>query len=117
MYLVIELCEGGELGGYVKKNGPLPEGTVKKIMAKLIDALYYLHKMGFVRLKTSDRLPLTVFSFSDIVHRDLKLENILLKRTPKTKNDDFDIRVNLDEFQLERSIGIVRFVFSLCRGH
>lgn len=46
LYLVIELCEGGELGGYVKKNGPLPEETIKQIMSKLINALYYLHKMG-----------------------------------------------------------------------
>ena len=29
----------------------------------------------------------------DIVHRDLKLENILLKNTPKNKTDEFDIRV------------------------
>ena len=42
----MELCEGGELGGYVKKNGPLPEDTVKQIMSKLINALHYLHKMG-----------------------------------------------------------------------
>lgn len=29
----------------------------------------------------------------DIVHRDLKLENILLKNTPLSKTDEFDIRV------------------------
>jgi serine/threonine protein kinase len=35
------------------------------------------------------------FSFIDIVHRDLKLENILLKNVPKNKTDEFDIRVCL----------------------
>ncbi len=35
------------------------------------------------------------FSFLDIVHRDLKLENILLKNTPINKTDEFDIRVCL----------------------
>jgi serine/threonine protein kinase len=30
----------------------------------------------------------------DIVHRDLKLENILLKHIPTSKTDEFDIRVN-----------------------
>ncbi|CAF1058594.1 unnamed protein product [Rotaria sp. Silwood1] len=74
LYLVVELCEGGELGGCVKKIGPLPEETVKQIMSKLISALHYLHKMN-------------------IVHRDLKLENILLKNSPINKTDEFDIRV------------------------
>ncbi|CAF0939187.1 unnamed protein product [Rotaria sordida] len=74
LYLVVELCEGGELGGCVKNIGPLPEETVKQIMSKLISALHYLHKMN-------------------IVHRDLKLENILLKNTPTNKTDEFDIRV------------------------
>jgi serine/threonine protein kinase len=35
------------------------------------------------------------FLFLDIVHRDLKLENILLKNTPTSKTDEFDIRVNI----------------------
>jgi serine/threonine protein kinase len=42
----MELCEGGELGIHLKKIGPLPEETVKQIMTKLVNALYYLHKMG-----------------------------------------------------------------------
>ncbi|CAF1090684.1 unnamed protein product [Adineta ricciae] len=74
LYLIIELCEGGELGGYVKSNGSLPEQTVKQIMTKLISALHYLHKI-------------------DVVHRDLKLENILLKNIPLSKTDEFDIRI------------------------
>jgi len=36
------------------------------------------------------------FLFSiDIVHRDLKLENILLRNVPVNKTDKFDIRVCL----------------------
>lgn len=42
----MDLCEGGELGAHAKKMGPLPEETVKQIMSKLVNALYYLHKMG-----------------------------------------------------------------------
>ena len=34
------------------------------------------------------------FYHVDIVHRDLKLENILLKNTPTSKTDEFDIRVS-----------------------
>ncbi|CAF0941365.1 unnamed protein product [Didymodactylos carnosus] len=74
LYLIIELCEGGELGAFVRENGALSEETVKKIMSKLVNALNYLHKM-------------------DIVHRDLKLENILLKKPVATKTDEFDIKI------------------------
>lgn len=70
--------------------GPLPEETVKQIMSKLVNALYYLHKMGLLNIVfiRGER-----FFLIDIVHRDLKLENILLKNTPKSKTDEFDIRV------------------------
>lgn len=74
--------------------GPLPEETVKQIISKLVNALYYLHKMGSIYFNL---LCFFLFSFSylfiDIVHRDLKLENILLKNTPTSKTDEFDIRV------------------------
>ena len=74
----------------MKKNGSLPEDTVKQILSKLINALHYLHKMGkneFVFLF------LKIFFDVDIVHRDLKLDNILLKNIPTSKTDEFDIRV------------------------
>ncbi|CAF3641067.1 unnamed protein product [Rotaria socialis] len=93
LYLIVELCEGGELGGFVKKNGPLPEETVKQIMSNLISALHYLHKMN-------------------IVHRDLKLENILLKNSPKNKTDQFDIRVTDFGLSSKKSITCTDSLFN-----
>jgi len=42
------------------------------------------------------------FCLIDVVHRDLKLENILLKNTPTNKTDEFDIRVCHFLFDLGR---------------
>lgn len=61
---------------------------------KLINALHYLHKMGTVDCLNFNYL-LSFFLFLDIVHRDLKLDNILLKNVPNNKTDEFDIRVCL----------------------
>ncbi|CAH1800245.1 unnamed protein product, partial [Owenia fusiformis] len=74
MYLVMELCERGELADILKVKGQLPEDDVKTVMKKLASAISYLHK-------------------NDIVHRDLKLENILVGRNPEDPADTFHIKV------------------------
>uniref|UniRef100_W5L7K1 Serine/threonine kinase 33 n=1 Tax=Astyanax mexicanus TaxID=7994 RepID=W5L7K1_ASTMX len=60
MYLVMELCEGGELKRLLRKNKRFSEEETRHIISSLAEAIVYLHK-------------------KDIVHRDLKLENILVK--------------------------------------
>ncbi|OMJ92046.1 hypothetical protein SteCoe_5248 [Stentor coeruleus] len=55
---VMEYCSGGELSAYLKTFGPLPEAKVYSIALQIVDAIRYCHN-------------------SKIVHRDLKLENIL----------------------------------------
>ncbi len=60
IFLIMELLAGGTLRDYVKKHkGLVPEEIGKKIVRALTSALEYLGKYG-------------------IVHRDLKLINILL---------------------------------------
>ncbi|KAJ8271490.1 hypothetical protein COCON_G00103490 [Conger conger] len=60
MYMVTELCEGGELKEILKKKRNFTEEEVRHIIHGLAEATVYLHR-------------------KDIVHRDLKLENILVK--------------------------------------
>lgn len=74
MYLVMELCEGGELADILKEKQTFSEEDTKVIMTKMAEAISYLHKR-------------------DIVHRDLKLENILLSQNPKDPTDKLHIKV------------------------
>lgn len=74
MFLVMELCEGGELADELKKKGHLNESDTKNILERLASAISYLHK-------------------HDIVHRDMKLENVLLSQNPNDPSDKFYIKV------------------------
>ena len=57
--LIIEYCEGGDLLEYVNKNY-IPDDSLIVILYQIFNGVKYLHEKG-------------------IIHRDLKLENILLK--------------------------------------
>lgn len=74
IYLVMELCERGELSMLIRNRGTLSEDEARIVMHRLISAIAYLHKQG-------------------LVHRDLKLENILLSNNPNDPADDFYIKV------------------------
>ncbi|TVY48997.1 putative serine/threonine-protein kinase, partial [Lachnellula occidentalis] len=70
VWLVLEYCPGDELYNYLLKNGPLPVEKVQKIFTQLVGAVSYVHN-------------------SSCVHRDLKLENILLDKHENVKLVDF----------------------------
>ncbi|KAM6943105.1 serine/threonine-protein kinase 33 [Xenentodon cancila] len=74
IYLVSELCKGGDLRQLLDKKKFFTEDETRKIIFCLADAVAYLHKR-------------------DIVHRDLKLENILLKNSLDEDDGSFDIKV------------------------
>ena len=70
IWMVTELCSGGELYDVVESRGALHESEAYKYFAQLCDAVAYIHAQG-------------------IVHRDLKLENILLDAQGHVKVSDF----------------------------
>lgn len=79
IYLIFELMEGGELFDRVLKKKRYPEREAAIIMKQLLEALVYLEKKG-------------------ILHRDIKLENVLLA------NKEDDCLVKLADFGLGTTI-------------
>lgn len=70
IWLVTELCSGGELFDYLAEKGRLTEDETRILFGQLCLAVAYVHDKG-------------------IVHRDLKLENVLLDERCRVKLGDF----------------------------
>ncbi|MCJ1464342.1 hypothetical protein MMC07_002955 [Pseudocyphellaria aurata] len=70
VWLVLEYCPGDELYNYLLRHGPIPPEKVQKIFTQLVGAVSYVHNKS-------------------CVHRDLKLENILLDKNENVKLCDF----------------------------
>lgn len=75
--IVLELCPGGDLLSYVRKRRKLSELQAKYIFKQIIQGLQYLEKVN-------------------VVHRDIKLENILLDGFGRVKIGDFGVSVKID---------------------
>ncbi|KAH0625586.1 hypothetical protein JD844_015165 [Phrynosoma platyrhinos] len=80
VYIVMELGVQGDLLEFIKTKGALPEDIARKMFRQLCAAIKYCHD-------------------ADIVHRDLKCENLLLDREYHIKLSDFGFskRLTRDE--------------------
>lgn len=67
----MEAAMGGELGTYFKNHDYMPENIAREIILQVIQAMLYCHSRG-------------------VVHRDLKLENVLFKNS---YDDDYTVKV------------------------
>ena len=71
-FIIMEYIEGGSLLDRINKNGPIAESTAKTIFFQLISAIYYIHRFN-------------------IVHRDVKVENILFDGARNVRLIDFGL--------------------------
>ncbi|CEP15490.1 hypothetical protein [Parasitella parasitica] len=71
-YMFLEYVDGGQLLDYIIKNGKLREKQARKFARQIVSALDYCHR-------------------NSIVHRDLKIENILITQSEQLKIIDFGL--------------------------
>ncbi|OMJ91757.1 hypothetical protein SteCoe_5658 [Stentor coeruleus] len=70
VYVSMEYCQGGDLYSEIKKVNKFNEETSAEIMVQLLSAVQYLHE-------------------KNIVHRDLKLQNLLLGQN----SNNIDVKI------------------------
>jgi serine/threonine protein kinase len=80
IYIIMELMEGGELFDYVVQKGTLTEEEASRIVRKVTSALVYMHS-------------------KNVIHRDMKPENLLLAHKPRSSHD---IEVKIIDFGLSK---------------
>ncbi|KAH7701647.1 CAMK/TSSK protein kinase, partial [Aphelenchoides avenae] len=83
-FLITELAEFGDMLAYVQQNGAVPEYQSLIWMRQLMSAVTYLHSMK-------------------IVHRDLKLENILIGTNSVIKLADFGFSRQAADAELSKT--------------
>ncbi|UJR22513.1 hypothetical protein I4U23_025563 [Adineta vaga] len=76
VYLILELCSNGDLEHYLQEKKTLSEHETRNICKQVVEGMVYLHSHG-------------------IIHRDIKLSNLLLTDTFDVKIADFGLAKKL----------------------
>lgn len=93
-YMVMEYVDGPDLKEYIRVNSPLNLGNIIKIMDQILSAMSLAHK-------------------HNVIHRDLKPQNILMDKHGNIKIADFGIAVALNQnsvTQTNSAIGSVHYM-------
>ncbi|KAF8140336.1 kinase-like domain-containing protein [Boletus edulis] len=78
--IFLEYVPGGSIGSCLRDHGKFDEEVTKSFTAQILDGLAYLHS-------------------KNIIHRDLKADNILVEKTGICKISDFGISKRADDDQ------------------
>ena len=81
-----EYIECGSIASMVKRFGALPMSVIQRYMKQIVDGLTYLHAL-------------------DVIHRDIKGENILVTKDGSVKLADFGCSTQLKELEVDTSEG------------
>ncbi|MDF7683171.1 Stk1 family PASTA domain-containing Ser/Thr kinase [Lactobacillus sp. ESL0679] len=93
-YMVMEYVSGPDLKEYIRQNSPLDLRDVIRIMDQILSAMALAHK-------------------HNVIHRDLKPQNILMDKRGNIKIADFGIAVALNQnsvTQTNSAIGSVHYM-------
>lgn len=89
-YLVMELMTGGDLFGKLKQKKVFTEAEASNLIRPIIDAINYLHSLN-------------------IIHRDIKLENLLY-----STDDPSSRMIKVSDFGLARFISLETLASTTC---
>lgn len=87
-YMVMEYVKGPDLKDYIRENSPIPLPQVIKIMDQILSAMELAHK-------------------HNVIHRDLKPQNILMDEKGNIKIADFGIAVALNQSAITQTNSVL----------
>lgn len=87
-YMVMEYVDGPDLKDYILKNSPLDLHEVIRIMDQILSAMNLAHK-------------------HNVIHRDLKPQNILMDKRGNIKIADFGIAVALNQSSITQTNSVM----------
>ncbi|XP_054715170.1 serine/threonine-protein kinase unc-51-like [Uloborus diversus] len=95
LYIVIEYCNGGDLSEYLNSKGSLSEDTIRLFLRQIAEAMKVLNQM-------------------EVVHRDLKPQNILLCHSGMPNPAPSEITLKIADFGFARFLTDGVMAATLC---